>query len=355
VLTAATLFSLDAKAENSGSGNGANSDGFVSFSIPDVDVVDHAGRRQKFFSDLVRGKTVAINFIFTKCNMSCPMLSAAFAATQNIVGEQLGRNIRLISVSVDPEQDTPEALKTYAEQFGALLGWSFVTGQTREIEQLLKAFGVNAAAKGSHSSLVLVGDGRTNKWRRMDGLSEPSALGSALLDVAKAQAEDRRRVMDYFTNLPLTDQDGHTVKFFDDVMRDRRVLITSFYGSCSDVCPMAIENLRTVEAMMPESDKRDMRIVVISVDPEKDTPDKLRQFFNDRGLSENWTLLTGKKENVDWVLHKLGLYVEQPERHETRVLIGDDRTGSWVKLLAMSAPEQILKSVAYVSLAMMER
>lgn len=103
--------------------------------------------------------------------------------------------------------------------------------------------------------------------------------------------------------------------------------------------------------MLSKVSGREINMIAISVDPEKDSPEKLREYAWDRGLDERWTLLTGKKENVDWVLHKLGLYVEDPVQHDTHVLIGDDLTGTWLKLLAMSAPATIARSIGYVAAA----
>ncbi len=105
--------------------------------VQETPVVDQDGRRLDFYKDLVRGKTVAINFVFTTCTTVCPPLTATFRRVQQMLGERAGREVSLISVSVDPTTDTPERLKAFAEKFKAGPGWTFVTGGKPEISALL--------------------------------------------------------------------------------------------------------------------------------------------------------------------------------------------------------------------------
>src|SRR5215213_10070266 len=102
-----------------------------SLRIPDATVYNQNGRRLNFYTDLVKGKVVAINFIFTTCTTICPPLTATFRRVQRDLGEHVGRDIELISVSVDPATDTPERLFDFAEKFKAGPGWTFVTASPR--------------------------------------------------------------------------------------------------------------------------------------------------------------------------------------------------------------------------------
>ncbi len=95
--------------------------------IPDVAVVDQDGKPVRFYSDLVKGKVVAINFVFTSCKAACPVLGAGFAKLQATLDDRLGREVSMISVSVDPMVDRPERLKEWAARFHARPGWTFVT------------------------------------------------------------------------------------------------------------------------------------------------------------------------------------------------------------------------------------
>src|SRR5262249_32066449 len=113
--------------------------------IPDVTVVDQDGKKVRFYSDLVQGKVVAITFVFTSCKAACPLLGATFGEFQEKLGDRLGAEVFLISVSVDPVVDRPERLKEWAGRFAALPGWTLVTcaeGQKAEVDALLKALQV---------------------------------------------------------------------------------------------------------------------------------------------------------------------------------------------------------------------
>ena len=115
--------------------------------IPDATVYDQNGNKLKFYTDLVKGKTVAINFIFTTCTAICPSLTATFRRVQQELGDRVGQDVHLISVSVDPTTDVPERLKEYAAKFKAGPGWTFVTGDKVEIDSVLLALGTAVANK----------------------------------------------------------------------------------------------------------------------------------------------------------------------------------------------------------------
>ncbi|HVF45623.1 MAG TPA: SCO family protein, partial [Pyrinomonadaceae bacterium] len=113
--------------------------------IPDVELLDQDGRKVRFYSDLVKGKVVAINFIFTTCTTICPPLGATFARVQRELGERAGRDVQLISISVDPATDTPERLKAWGQKFKAGGGWTLVTGAKPQVDELLRALGATFA------------------------------------------------------------------------------------------------------------------------------------------------------------------------------------------------------------------
>src|ERR1700737_1493567 len=138
----------------------------IALTIPDTDVIDQNGRKLKFYRDLVKGRAVAINFIFTTCRTICPMLTATFGAVQEDVGDRLGRDLFLISISLDPENDTAFELSAYAQKFGAKSGWTFVTGQPADIAILLKALNASAPVTEDHTAIALIGNGAANTWRR---------------------------------------------------------------------------------------------------------------------------------------------------------------------------------------------
>jgi cytochrome oxidase Cu insertion factor (SCO1/SenC/PrrC family) len=164
-------------------------DGHVSkMNIPDVEVFDQDGNKLHFFSDLVKGKTVAINFIFTTCTTICPPLGATFARVQKDLGGRAGRDLHLISVSVDPVTDTPERMKAWGAKFHAAPGWTFVTGGKPQIDELLRALGASSASREDHSPTVLVGNDARGVWTRAYGLAKPSLLVQMLDDALAGKA-----------------------------------------------------------------------------------------------------------------------------------------------------------------------
>ena len=154
--------------------------------IPDVPVLDQNGKQLNFYTDLVKGKVVAINFIFTTCTTICPPLTATFRRVQQELSSQ-SVPAKLISVSVDPVIDTPERLRDFAAKFKADPDWTFVTGEKNDIDTLLRALGVAVADKNDHTPMVLVGNDLSGAWTRTYGLSSPAALVKVIVSVTNAK------------------------------------------------------------------------------------------------------------------------------------------------------------------------
>jgi len=154
-----------------------------SMQIPDARVYDQDGNLHNFFSDLVKGRTVAINFIFTTCTGVCPPITATLRRVQQNLPARTPP-IQLISVSVDPETDTPARLHEFAAKFHAGPGWTFVTGDTTEIDSILRALGVAVANKNDHTPMILIGNERVHYWTRVYGLSSPTTLVEAITKAA---------------------------------------------------------------------------------------------------------------------------------------------------------------------------
>lgn len=338
----------------------------MKLALPDVEIRDQSGAKRRFVTDLVKGRTVAVNFIFTSCTSICSPLTANFKALQTELSRRAGSNVQLISVSVDPLTDTPEELRKFAQPFDIGPGWSFVTGSRASIDAILKAFGVANADPNDHTPVVFLGHEPSGRWTRASGLASPEQLarrlgslssGTAQMrDVATRQAQQARiqkaapgtKGADYFTNLPLLTHDRGRVRFYDDLIRDRVVLVSSFYASCKDVCSPLTYNLVKTQQLLEESLPNQVRLVSISTDPVADSEAVLRDYARRHGTLPGWSFVTGKKENVDWVLHKLGLYEEDKVQHSVALWVGNDRTGTWLKLHAMAPPEAIVAAVRKV-------
>jgi cytochrome oxidase Cu insertion factor (SCO1/SenC/PrrC family) len=161
------------------------STGYSKMTIPDVELLDQDGRKVHFYTDLVKGKTVAVNFIFTTCTTICPPLGATFARVQRELGERAGRDVYFISISVDPATDTPERLKAWGAKFHAGPGWTFVTGPKPQVDELLRALGAATASPADHSPTVLIGNDAAAQWTRTYGLASPATL-LKIIDAAAA-------------------------------------------------------------------------------------------------------------------------------------------------------------------------
>ncbi len=161
----------------------------VGTNIPDVELLDQDGRKVRFYTDLVKGKTVAVQFIFTTCTTICPPLGATFARVQKDLGERSGRDVQLISISVDPATDTPERLKAWGEKFKAGPGWTLVTGAKPQVDELLRALGAATASPAQHTPTVLVGNDAARQWTRTYGLARPATLVKLIEDAAAGRLE----------------------------------------------------------------------------------------------------------------------------------------------------------------------
>jgi protein SCO1/2 len=153
-------------------------------SIPDVELRNQDGQPVHVYSDLVKGKVVAINTIFTTCTTICPTMGAAFSRLEKLLGDAPGT--MLISISVDPAQDTPEMLKAWSAKFHRGSGWTLLTGSKPDVDRLLKAIGLPSADKEGHAPSTIVGSDRG--WTRQVGLPSPVKLA----EMMKAQLAAQR-------------------------------------------------------------------------------------------------------------------------------------------------------------------
>lgn len=154
--------------------------------FPNIPLVTHEGKQVRFYQDLIKDKVVALNFIFTHCSDSCPMETANMRKIQHELGERVGKEVFLYSISINPQQDTPEVLKAYAEKFGAQSGWTFLTGNAEDIKLLRKKLGLYNADEEQgnnlqgHSISMMVGNEATGQWMKRSAFDEPKVLARVL-------------------------------------------------------------------------------------------------------------------------------------------------------------------------------
>ncbi|MCU0305039.1 MAG: SCO family protein [Thermoanaerobaculales bacterium] len=115
------------------------------------------------------GEVVMLDFIFGTCTTICPILSAGFSSLQRRMGSGPGGPV-LISVSIDPEHDTPEVMSAYLKRYRSQPGWSFVTGERNDINAIMRAFDAYVPDKMSHQPVTFIRIGDTDRWLKIDGL-----------------------------------------------------------------------------------------------------------------------------------------------------------------------------------------
>ena len=159
--------------------------------IPDVSLTDENGRTVRFRSDLAKDRTVAVNFIFTSCTTICTPMSGTFAKVETLLGK---RDAHLISITLDPETDTPARLAAWKKKFKGRAAWTLLTGAKEDIDALGKALGVFTPDRVSHSPIVVVFNDTTGRTTRVNGLANAQAIVDAI-DSVTPNAEDRGRAM----------------------------------------------------------------------------------------------------------------------------------------------------------------
>lgn len=170
------------------------------------------------------------------------------------------------------------------------------------------------------------------------------ALGGRAAAAGEAEA-DRRVAREYFTDTILVDQDGRELRFYSDLLAGKVVVINSMFTDCTGSCPVMSKKLQALQEHLGDRVGRDVHLISITVDPERDTPARLKEHATAFGAGPGWHLLTGSKENVKTVLSKLGQWVEERDAHETVFLVGNDRTGLWKKAFALAKTEDVVAIV----------
>ncbi len=153
--------------------------------FPNIELTTQDGKTVHFYDDLIKGKIVAIDLIYTTCQYSCPLETARLAQVQKILGDRVGKDIFFYSITIDPANDTPAVLKAYAKKFHAGPGWTFLTGKKEDIEFLTKKLGLYsdpAATLDGHTPHLLLGNEPLGQWMRNSALDNPRFLSQMIGD-----------------------------------------------------------------------------------------------------------------------------------------------------------------------------
>ena len=159
----------------------------IEVQLYDLELVTQDGKRVKFKSDVIGDKLVAMTFIFTSCTTICPIYNAIFTQLQDLLGERQGREVILISLSLDPVRDIPRRMKREAKKFKAKPGWFYLTGEKLNVDQVLKGLDAYIVDFEEHPPSALIGDGKTGTWRRFNGFPMPKQLLAMIDELAAAR------------------------------------------------------------------------------------------------------------------------------------------------------------------------
>lgn len=366
--------------------------------MPAVVLTDETGRTVRLQDDLAKDHVVVMNFIFTTCSTICQPMSATFAQVEKRLGT---RPVRLVSISIDPENDTPARLAEWKARFKGGSAWTLLTGAQEEIDRLRKALGVYTADRLSHTPTTVLVDERSGRSTRLNGLVQASDVIAAIDTLTKeapaprrssGPAVERQRPVrpvseqplsvqavsvqavsmqsspqtpaaspappaepaapavrqdlregagKYFQGLSLVDQDDRTVRLYEDVIAGHVVLLHTFFASCQGSCPVMTGTLVALQKRFADRLGGQLRFVSITVDPTNDTPSKLREYAARVQARDGWLFLTGSQAAVDAALKKIGQYAVSPEGHANVMIVGNEPTGLWKKVFGLSTPEAI--------------
>jgi len=163
--------------------------------FPNFTLRTHDGKSVRFYDDLIAGKFVVINFIYTGCGEICPGMTANLAEVQRLLGERVGRDIFMYSITLQPELDTPAILKGYAETFGVQPGWAFLTGERADIETLRRKLGFvdpDPLIDGDieqHIGVIKFGMEKLDRWAGAPALAAPSQIVRSILSLEGPKSE----------------------------------------------------------------------------------------------------------------------------------------------------------------------
>ena len=156
--------------------------------LHDLELLTQDRQRVRFKSDVIADRLVAMTFVYTTCTTVCPVYNAIFTQLQDLLGERLGTDVVLVTMTLDPARDVPRRMKKEAKKFKAKPGWVYLTGKKQNVDQVLRGLDAYFADFTQHPPMAIVGDGRTGTWKRFNGFPQAGQL-LAMIDELKAARE----------------------------------------------------------------------------------------------------------------------------------------------------------------------
>jgi len=155
----------------------------------DLPVVAQDGQERRFFSDVLKDKVVLIYLFYTNCKDACPIINQTLANVQDLLGDRLGRDITLISITTDPARDTPPVVKEYSDYFGPRSGWLFLTGEKKNIQTIVRRLGHTSEDPTDHTTALMVGNVAQGKWTKLRPTASEAEIAAMLNVLAGGRPE----------------------------------------------------------------------------------------------------------------------------------------------------------------------
>lgn len=162
--------------------------------LPNRVLYTHTGRKVRFYDDLVRGRVITLNLAYTRCTGSCPTGFATMRGVQELLGEDAGRAVRMYTLTLDPEHDSPRVLREARREYGAGPGWTFLTGTPDAVEDVRRSLGLFDpdprvdADRSQHSGLLVLGNDPLDRWSKVPLGFKPAQIVAALRRVREPAA-----------------------------------------------------------------------------------------------------------------------------------------------------------------------
>jgi protein SCO1/2 len=173
-----------------------------------------------------------------------------------------------------------------------------------------------------------------------------AALAALAILCASARSEAQtRRGPEFFPNLPVVNQDGEKLKFYDDLIKDKIVIVMFIYTSCTDICPLTTARMTLIEDKLGPAVGKDIFIVSMTVDPEVDTPEKLKAYSKAFATGPGWSFVTGKPEDIRAINYRLGERSKVLSEHRNEIVLGNDVTGEWQRDNVMGDLDRVVRTI----------
>lgn len=165
----------------------------VALLVPDIEVVNQNGRHVRFNSQVIEGRIAIVTGFFTTCSSMCPITQEKLSQVAKLLGSRLGKDVVIVSVSVDPENDTPARMKDWGEKFHIGPGWTLLSGKRAEVDTLLKSLGLSVPLPQRHQSALMIG-GTASGWVRISSWTSAEKLVKLAESMSSAKPVTAARI-----------------------------------------------------------------------------------------------------------------------------------------------------------------